>query len=129
MPLFDSAELLIAKIRTLFNRNLALQNDYLRQENKILRSKLGKRVPLNESERRLLVKYGLPIKDRLHEIISIVRPETLLTWHRCMKRKKWTFEHKKIKNRAAHQNRSRPKNLSFNLPRKTPGDIVGLPAR
>jgi hypothetical protein len=64
MPLFDSADLLIAKIRNLFN--LALQKDYLRQENKILRSKLGKRVPLNESERRVLVKYGLPVKNRLH---------------------------------------------------------------
>jgi transposase len=74
-----------------------LQNDYLRQENKILRSKLGKSVPLNEGERRLLVKYGLPIKDCLDEIISIVRPETLLSWYRRMKRKKWTFEHKKIK--------------------------------
>jgi hypothetical protein len=72
MPLCDSADLLIAKIRNLFNRDLALQNDYLRQENKILRSKLGKRVPLNEGERRLLVKYGLPIKDCLDEIISIV---------------------------------------------------------
>jgi hypothetical protein len=42
--LFDSADLLIAKIRKLINRDLALQNDYLRQENKILPSKLGKRV-------------------------------------------------------------------------------------
>jgi hypothetical protein len=88
MPLCDSADLLIAKIRNLFNRDLALQNDYLRQENKILRSKLGKRVHLNEGERRLLAKYGLPIKDRLDEIVSIVRPETLLSWHRRMKRKK-----------------------------------------
>jgi hypothetical protein len=88
MPLCDSADLLIAKIRNLFNRDLALQNDYLRQENKILRSKLGKRVHLNEGERRLLAKYGLPIKDRLDEIVSIVRPETLLSWHRRVKRKK-----------------------------------------
>ena len=95
MTLFDSANLLIAKIKSLFDRDLALQNDYLRQENKILRSKLGKRVSLNESERRLLVKYGLPVKDHLHEIISIVRPDTLLAWHQRMKRKKWTFEHKK----------------------------------
>lgn len=94
MPLFDSADLLIAKIRNLFNHDLALQNDYQRQENKILRSKLGKRVSLNESERRVLVKYGLPIKDRLHEIMSILHPDTLLSWHRRMKRKKWTFEQK-----------------------------------
>jgi putative transposase len=93
--LIDSADLLMAKIKNLFNRDLALQNDYLRQENKILRSKLGKRVLLNESERTVLVKYGLRIKDHLHEVISIVRPETLLAWHRRAKNKKWTYERKK----------------------------------
>ena len=93
--LLNCTDLLITKIANLFNRDLALQNDYLRQENKILRSKLGKRVPLNDSERRLLVKYGLPIKDHLHGIMSIVRPETLLAWHRRLKKQKWTFAHKK----------------------------------
>jgi transposase len=52
--MFDSADLFIAKNGALFNRELALHNDYLRQENKILRSKLGKRVPLNESERNIV---------------------------------------------------------------------------
>jgi hypothetical protein len=73
--LLDSADLLLAKIKNLFNRKLALQNDYLRQENKILRGKLGKRVALNDRERRLLVKYGLRIKDHLDEVVSIVRPK------------------------------------------------------
>ena len=93
--LLDSADLLLAKIKNLFNRDLALQNDYLRQENKILRSKLGKRVALNDREHKLLVKYGLRIKDHLDEVISIVRPETLLSWHRRMKKQKWTFAPKK----------------------------------
>jgi transposase InsO family protein len=115
MPLFDSADLLIAKIRNLFNRDLALQNDYLRQENKILRSKLGKRVPLNETEHRVLVKYALPIKDRLHEIMGIVRPETLLSWHRRMKRKKWTFEHKKFKKPGRPQKPEQTEKLVIQL--------------
>jgi hypothetical protein len=34
MTLFDSANLLIAKIKSLFNRILALQNDYLREKTK-----------------------------------------------------------------------------------------------
>jgi len=34
----------------------------------------------------------LPIKDRLWDVISIVRPETLLAWNRRMKRQKWTFD-------------------------------------
>jgi hypothetical protein len=88
----SSARPLIAKIQQLFSRDLALENDYLRQENKILRSKLGSRVPLTEADRRVLVKYGLRIKDRLAEVISIAKPETLLAWNRSQKHKKWSFE-------------------------------------
>ena len=61
----NSANPLIAKIQQLFGRDLALENDFLRQENKILRSKFRARVPLTEADRRILVKYGLRIKDRL----------------------------------------------------------------
>ena len=42
-----SANPLLAKIQRLFSRDLALENDYLRQENRILRRKLGSRVPLS----------------------------------------------------------------------------------
>jgi hypothetical protein len=88
----NSANPLIAKIHQLFSRDSALENDYLRQENKILRSKLGARVPLTESDRRIFVKYGLRIKDRLDEVISIAKPDTLLAWNRRQKQKKWTFQ-------------------------------------
>jgi len=83
---------LITRIQQLFSEELAKENDFLRQENKILRSKLGKRVTLNDYDRRTLVRYGLRIKDRLVEVISIVRPETLLAWNRQLKRQKWTFD-------------------------------------
>jgi len=87
----NSANPLIARVQRLFSRDLALENDYLRQENKILRRKLGSRVPLTEADRRVLVKYGLRIRDRLGEVISIAKPETLLAWHRRQKQQKWTF--------------------------------------
>ncbi len=83
---------LLAKVQRLFSRDLALENDFLRQENRILRRKLGSRVPLTEAERRVLVRYGLKIRARLGEVISIVTPETLLAWHRRQKQKKWTFD-------------------------------------
>jgi len=86
-----SANPLLTKVRQLFSRDLALENDYLRQENQILRGKLGSRVPLTEADRRILMKYGLRIKDRLAEVISIVKPETLLAWNLRQKQKKWTF--------------------------------------
>ena len=88
----NSSNPLVARIAKLFNEQLALENDYLRQENRILRSKLGKRVALIDSERRILVKYGLRIRHRLSDIMSIVTPETLLRWNRRMKQKKWTYD-------------------------------------
>jgi putative transposase len=81
---------LIAKVHELFSSDLALENDFLRQENKILRSKLGPRVPLSEADRLILVRYGLPLQRRLAEVVSIVKPETLLAWNRRQKQKKWT---------------------------------------
>ncbi len=87
----------LAAIGRLFKSRIALENAYLRQENKILRSKIGKRVPLTDAERRILVSVGMPIKDRLAQIISIVKPETLLAWHRRMKKSKWTYDNTRKK--------------------------------
>jgi putative transposase len=88
---------LIAKIHQLFSRDLALENDFLRQENRILRSKLPTRVPLTEADRLVLVQFGLPIKARLAEVISIAKPETLLGWNRRQKQKKWTYNNSAAK--------------------------------
>jgi len=90
--LSQPATLFLAAVGRLFKSRIALENAYLRQENKILRGKIGKRVPLTETERVVLVRYGLPIRDRLADIISIVMPETLLAWHRRMKKAKCTFD-------------------------------------
>ena len=49
-------------------------------------------MPLTDTDRRTLVRYGLPIEDRLSDVIFIVRPETVLPWNRRMKRQKWTFD-------------------------------------
>ena len=61
---YRTAAPLITKIQKLFSQDLAKGNDSLRQENKILRSKSGRRVPLNETDRRTLVRCGMRIKDR-----------------------------------------------------------------
>ena len=87
-----SAAPLITTIQRLFSEDLAKENDFRRQENRILRSKLGRRAPLTEADRRTLVRYGLSIKEHLAEVMTIVRPETLLAWIRRMKRQKRTFD-------------------------------------
>jgi len=45
---------LIATITRLLFRELTLQDEYLRQENKILKSKVNKRISFTDDERRTL---------------------------------------------------------------------------
>jgi putative transposase len=86
------AKPLVTRIHGLFNRDLAAENDYLRAENRVLRELIpDKRPRLSERHRRMLVKYGMRIQDRLADVISIVKPETLLAWNRRMKRRKWDY--------------------------------------
>ena len=80
------------QIQKLFQKDLAWENDYLRQEDRILRSKFEKRIPLTDADRRTLVKYGMRIRDRLADVTSIVKPETILAWNRRMKKRKWTYD-------------------------------------
>jgi putative transposase len=47
---------------------------------------------LDEVDRKILVKYGMRIKDRLADVVSIVKPKTILDWNRRMKAKKWTYD-------------------------------------
>lgn len=50
---------IIATITRLLCRELTFQNEYLRQENKILKSKINKRFSFTDDERRILVDAAL----------------------------------------------------------------------
>ena len=50
----DIAHPLLLQIQKLFQNDLAQENDYLRQENRVLRAKFGKRVPLTDADRPVL---------------------------------------------------------------------------
>ena len=65
--------------------------DYLREENRVLREKIGKkRVRLNDDQRRRLAAKGKVLgRCRLAEVCSIVTPDTILRWHRQLIAKKY----------------------------------------
>ena len=89
---------LLARIAKLFNKELAAANDYLRAENLVYQElQQGKRLHLTDTHRASLVQHGLQVKEHLDSLCSIVKPETILRWHRDMKRKKWDYSHRRKK--------------------------------
>ncbi len=67
---------------------LIAQIQYLTIENKILRSKLPKRVSLTPKERQRLIRFGKAVGDELRHLISIVQFSTFQKWLRAPKNKK-----------------------------------------
>jgi hypothetical protein len=57
--------------------------EYLREENRVLRERLGgRRIRLNDNQRRRLAAKVKTVGRRLlKEVAGIVTPETLLAWH------------------------------------------------
>jgi hypothetical protein len=62
------------------SNELAQMVDYLKTENRILRSKLPRRVDLTPAERERLVKHGKPLGTKIKELITIVSPRTFARW-------------------------------------------------
>ena len=65
---------------TLGEKQLAQTIEYLRGENRILRSKLPKRVPTTPRERSRLLRYGKRLGTEMNSVISIVSPRTFARW-------------------------------------------------
>lgn len=59
---------------------LKRQIEYLKVENEILRSKFPKRIATTDSEKRRLIKFGLPLGGDLKKLISIVHYSTFRRW-------------------------------------------------
>jgi transposase InsO family protein len=72
------------------DRELLLRNEYLVTENRILRNQLQGRLRLTDGERRTLAEIGKQLGKRaLEEVASIVRPDTILGWHRKLVARKF----------------------------------------
>ncbi len=56
--------------------DLVRENEYLRFENKVLRSKCPKRITTTADEKYGLLKYGLPLGGKLKKIIGVVHYST-----------------------------------------------------
>ncbi len=81
---------LLAYITGSVDQELLLRNEYLVRENRVLRGQVTGRLQLTDSERRILAEIGKKLgKKALEEVANIVKPETILGWHRRLIAKKF----------------------------------------
>ena len=74
---------MLAYITGSVDQELLLRSEYLVAENRILRNQIQGRLHLSDGERRTLAEIGKRLgKQALDEIASIVKPDTILGWHR-----------------------------------------------
>jgi hypothetical protein len=81
---------MLAYITGSVDEELLLRNEYRVTENRILRGQLQGRLRLSDPERISLAKIGKQLGRKvLGEVAQIVRPETILGWHRRLVAKKF----------------------------------------
>src|SRR5205807_259250 len=74
---------LLAYITGTVDRELLLRNEYLVTENRVLRHQIKGRLQLSDGERKALAEIGRKLgKKALAEVAQIVKPDTILGWHR-----------------------------------------------
>jgi putative transposase len=74
---------LLACITGSVEEQLLLRNEYVVEENRILRNQIDGRVQLTDAERQTLAVIGKKLgKQALEEVATIVKPATILAWHR-----------------------------------------------
>ena len=81
---------MLAYITGSVDQELLQRNEYLVAENRILRNQLQGRLCLTDGERRTLAEIGKQLGKRaLERVASIMRPETILGWHRKLVARKF----------------------------------------
>jgi putative transposase len=74
---------LLAYITGTVDQELLLRNEYLVSENRILHSQIKGRVRLSDGERKTLAEIGKKLgKQALQEVAHVVKPDTILGWHK-----------------------------------------------
>src|SRR6266436_6888778 len=74
---------LLTYITSSVDQELLLRSEYLATENRILKNQIKGRLRLRDTERISLAQIGKRLgRKALAEVAQIVRPETILAWHR-----------------------------------------------
>ena len=81
---------LLSYVTGTVDQELLLRNEYLVTENRVLRAQIKGRLRLTDGERATLAEIGKKLgKKALEEVANIVKPSTILAWHRRLVAKKF----------------------------------------
>jgi putative transposase len=81
---------LLAYITGSVDQELLLRNEYLVTENRILRDQIKGHIRLSDGERKALAVIGQKLgKQALQDVATIVKPDTILGWHRKLMAQKF----------------------------------------
>ena len=76
---------LLAYITSSVDQEFLLRNEYLVTGNRLLRQQFAGHMRFSDSERTTLAVLGKKLgKHTLEEIATIVKPATILAWHRTL---------------------------------------------
>src|SRR5205823_3692263 len=74
---------LLAYITGTVDQELLLRNEYLVTQNRMLRHQIKGRGRLSDGDRTTLADIGHKLgKQALEDVATIVKPDTILAWHR-----------------------------------------------
>src|SRR5438093_12654995 len=99
-------QVLIAMVAGWINRHQQHVITYLKEENRVLTSKLPRgRLRMNDTERRRLAKLAHPLgRKQLKDTASIATPDTLMRWYKRLIAAKCDEEIEQLVMRMAKEN-------------------------
>ena len=71
------------------DQSLLARVEYLIEENRVLRNQISKRILLTDAERKILAEKAFALGKLMADTVTIVKPETILKWHRRLVAKKF----------------------------------------
>ncbi len=96
-PLLSPLHLLLVIFAGWVNRHQLNVIEYLQEENRVLKERLGgRRLHFTDAERRRLARKAQALGRKvLNELQTLVTPDTLLRWYRELVASKWNYSHRR----------------------------------
>jgi uncharacterized RmlC-like cupin family protein len=100
-PSFAPLKLLLMMFAGWVNRHQLDVIEYLQEENRVLKERLGgRRLRFTDAERRRLAQKAQALGRKvLNELKTLVTPDTLLRWYRELVASKWNYSHRRAPGR------------------------------